>query len=293
MVNLSVIICTSPGREANLADCLGMLRRQDYADFEVLVVDDGSVPDHAHTQRILAEFNHQYHWRPNDCCPSRSRNMGARMAQGPFLIFIDADILLNPMALSAYAYWLSQPPLQSHLLYGYYGQMIHSFAPSIWFPETVVLWEDARFQFNRELGELAIEPNLGIDLPRWCWSGNMGIRKTTFEHMGGFNESFIGWGREDSEFALRALLQGNQIHFTLDTWAEHQVHTRQEPFHTMSPAMTAQKDQWMNQLYAQYSPPAYPIGIYRSPWPSRHLMHALQYHYVPQSRIYPHLLEQS
>lgn len=292
MVNLSVVICTSPGREDNLADCLSMLYRQDYSDFEVVLIDDGSPQDSERIQRILAGFNHQYHWRPNDCCPSRSRNIGACLAQGKLLIFIDADILLNPLALSAYAYWLSQPYLQSQLLYGYYGQMIHSFAPSVWFPETVVLWEDSRFPFDRKSGELVIEPTLGVDLPRWCWSGNMGISRATYEQLGGFNESFVGWGREDSEFALRALLQGRQIHFTLDSWAEHQVHPRRERFHTMSPEMAAQKDLWMNQLYAKYVPPEYSIGFYRSPQPFRHLMQVLHQHYEPQCRIYPHLLEQ-
>jgi GT2 family glycosyltransferase len=50
----------------------------------------------------------------------------------------------------------------------------------------------------------------------------------------GFNPTFKGWGNEDLDFAWRLRQEGVPIHFFLDSWGEHQVHTRTERFHTLT-----------------------------------------------------------
>ena len=95
MAYLSVIVSTAPGRENHLRRCLSQLEQQRFKDFEVVVVDDGS----KNGESVVFDFNKKlkisYKWRPNDCCVSLSRNIGAQNSFSSKLVYIDADILLN------------------------------------------------------------------------------------------------------------------------------------------------------------------------------------------------------
>lgn len=86
--------------EAYLAECLDSLLAQDFEDFEVLLVDDGS-PDGS---RAIAEDYTRRDprlrllTRPNGGLGA-ARNTGVRAARGEFLTFVDSDDLLPPSAL--------------------------------------------------------------------------------------------------------------------------------------------------------------------------------------------------
>ncbi|MFC7496717.1 MULTISPECIES: bifunctional glycosyltransferase/CDP-glycerol:glycerophosphate glycerophosphotransferase [unclassified Nocardioides] len=86
--------------ESYIAECLDSIVAQDFTDFEVLLVDDGS-PDGS---RAIAE---QYAARdPRFRIVTRengglgaARNTGVRAARGRFLTFVDSDDSLTPWAL--------------------------------------------------------------------------------------------------------------------------------------------------------------------------------------------------
>ncbi len=86
--------------EAYLAECLDSVLAQDFEDFEVLLVDDGS-PDGS---RAIAEGyvrrdpRLRLLTRPNGGLGA-ARNTGVRAARGEFLTFVDSDDLLPPGAL--------------------------------------------------------------------------------------------------------------------------------------------------------------------------------------------------
>ena len=72
---------------------------QDYANFEVLVVDDGSTDD---TERRFLAYHHPkvaYYRRPNGE-RGAARNFGASKATGDYLNFFDSDDLMLPNHLS-------------------------------------------------------------------------------------------------------------------------------------------------------------------------------------------------
>lgn len=227
MIFLSVVVCMAPGREVQLAHCLRQLTAQTHSPFEVLVVDDGSESG----QACAAEFGHllqlRYFWRANDCCVSRSRNLGAAAAQGEILVFLDADVLLNPHALTAYVAYLGFR--QQDLLYGYVGYDKTRLAPSLWAPETPVNWWDTRYLWQD--GRLLPDPKLFHSAYEFAWAGNFAIYRETYRRLGGFDEGFVGWGGEDLDFAERAVLAGREVHFLVDAWAEHQHHAQNAPFH--------------------------------------------------------------
>lgn len=243
-MKLSLIICMAPGHDDNLGRCLKLLAQQEHRDWEVLIIDDGS----SNGEKVCAPFRTKYplayHWRQNDCCPARSRNLGAKLAQHPGLVFIDADVLLNPFALAAYASYLSQPGGQ--IYYGYYGRE-PTLAQSLWYPQHPAHWWDERYLLDPQ-GWPELKEDVLHHPWHYAWSGNFGILKSTYERIQGFNEAFMGWGREDNEFALRALHVGVQLNFTLDPWGEHLWHSIEDRFNRMSQAMAPVKDRLFGQL---------------------------------------------
>ena len=66
---------------------------------EVIVVDDGSTDA---TEEVCATFGGQVRSvRLKNGGVSRARNIGAKMARGEWLVFLDADDVLLPNALAA------------------------------------------------------------------------------------------------------------------------------------------------------------------------------------------------
>src|SRR5919205_3892081 len=94
-VELSVIIPTYNRREP-LRTCLEALSGQTIANFEVVVVIDGSTDG---TREMLAAMATPYAlraiWQQNSgqCA---ARNHGAAMANGRYFLFLDDDIIADP-----------------------------------------------------------------------------------------------------------------------------------------------------------------------------------------------------
>lgn len=87
--------------EPFLTDCISSILDQTYADFELILVDDGSTDDSAaiitrvaaSDPRIVAIY------RPNGGL-SAARNIGLDAAHGQYITFVDADDMIHPQFLS-------------------------------------------------------------------------------------------------------------------------------------------------------------------------------------------------
>jgi glycosyltransferase involved in cell wall biosynthesis len=89
------IIVPAHNEERYLAQTLNALHGQNYGSFEIIVVANGctdSTPEVAHGRchRLIILSQKSL---------GVARNLGARMARGQLLVFLDADTLLEPMAL--------------------------------------------------------------------------------------------------------------------------------------------------------------------------------------------------
>lgn len=75
-----------------LRDCLKSVMRQTLADYEVIVVDDGSTDASTDIARQfpvrLLQASHKG--------PGMARNLGARSSSGNILVFLDADMVFEP-----------------------------------------------------------------------------------------------------------------------------------------------------------------------------------------------------
>ena len=85
---ISVIIPTY-NEEKDIADCLKSLGKQSFKKTEIIVVDDGSTD---HTKEVIKKFNKVKLINGEHLGPGYSRNIGAKIAKGRILVFIDSDM---------------------------------------------------------------------------------------------------------------------------------------------------------------------------------------------------------
>ena len=113
------IIIPAKNESKNIGPCLEAILGQDFPEpFEVTVIDSGSNDD---TTDIVKRFNVRLHQiRPDEFGHGRTRNLGAGMAVGRYLVFINADAM--PTANT----WLREliAELQPDDVAGAYGRQI-------------------------------------------------------------------------------------------------------------------------------------------------------------------------
>lgn len=94
MSRLSVIIATME-RERELYRCLESIWAQSRLPQELVIVDDGALDLEALRAKVPREVEFQY-YRKSPPGLSASRNLGARVAKGEILLFLDDDVVLEP-----------------------------------------------------------------------------------------------------------------------------------------------------------------------------------------------------
>ena len=91
-----VITCHNHGRF--LRDAVDSVSRQTFRDFEIIVVDDGSVDE---TPTVVANLQGIHCIRQDHRGLSAARNTGWQSSRGTYLVFLDADDRLLPDALQS------------------------------------------------------------------------------------------------------------------------------------------------------------------------------------------------
>src|SRR5579864_2007469 len=93
MSNLPLVtaIITTKNEESRIENCLKSISNQTYKPVEIIVVDNNSTD---RTKEIAKKHTGKIY----DKGPERSaqRNYGSKMAKGKFLLFLDADMQLQP-----------------------------------------------------------------------------------------------------------------------------------------------------------------------------------------------------
>ena len=188
--------------------------------FEVVVVDDGSPEPLAEVGQALfdrAPFAVRVaRQEDRGFGAARARNTGARVAAHEVLLFLDGDMLPEADWLTAHARWHHAVPdaltlgLRAHVpVDGVDAEAIRNRPGTL---EELFAgrrvdrpWFESYWKKTNDLTSKA------DDLFRTVVSGNLGVRRGFFELVGGFDESFTAWGREDTEFGYRAFTRGGLL----------------------------------------------------------------------------------
>jgi len=97
MAALVSIILVNWNRADEILENIGYLRRQRYAPFELIVVDNGSTD--GSIEHLRDEKDLQLIELAENRGPAAARNVGAERAKGQYLVFVDSDAWLSKRGL--------------------------------------------------------------------------------------------------------------------------------------------------------------------------------------------------
>lgn len=179
---------------------------------EVIVTDDGSQPA---TRQLLERLARTYPvrlvhlWQPDDGARmSRARNRAIAAAQGDYIILLDGDMVAERHFIA------------DHRAFARQGCFVQGSRVLTDAALTARMLADATFTptffsrgIERRRHTLRLPP-----VARWyarpgtkrrgIKSCNMAFWRDDLLRVNGFNEAMIGWGREDTELAIRAFHAG-------------------------------------------------------------------------------------
>ena len=173
-----------------LQSCLQHLRQSTWLNYEVMVVDDGSCDASADVARACGCRVIQLGRKAG---PGSARNLGAQAAYGGILVFLDADVCVQPKTLEYLVESLKQNSVDA--AFGSYDS-----APAA--PNLVSQFRNLLHHYVHQTAR---------DEATTFWAGCGAIRKSVFVEAGGFDETFSEPSVEDIELGLRLSRAGRRV----------------------------------------------------------------------------------
>ena len=193
-------------RPNEVDELLQSLARQEYKNFEAIIVEDGStVPCKEVAERHAGALDIPYYVQPN-AGPGQARNYGAVHAKGEYIIILDSDCLLPPSYFSAIEDELRNEPCDA---FGGPDRAHSSFTPM----QKAINY--AMTSFLTTGGIRGGKKKMDKFFPR---SFNMGVRADVYKSLGGFSDMRFG---EDIDFSIRVLKGGYVSRLFSKAWVWH------------------------------------------------------------------------
>lgn len=198
-------------RPQEVEELLDSLCRQDFRNFEVIIVEDGSTVTCEDICRrytgtpTIPSLDLHYFFKPNSG-PGPSRNFGAQHARGTYLLILDSDVVLPDTYLCNIAHELL---LTNADAFGGPDRANDNFTPV----QKAISY--AMTSFFTTGGIRGGKKKLDKFYPR---SFNLGIRRTVFADLGGFSDMRFG---EDIDLSIRIYQGGYHCMLFPDAWVWH------------------------------------------------------------------------
>jgi glycosyltransferase involved in cell wall biosynthesis len=158
--------------EAVISDCLKSLEKQTYEDFEVIIVDDGSIDKTLDTLSELQTTNYKLQiLKQKHKGPGAARNLGAKETKGEILVFVDADMTFDKDFVKK----LTEPIRK--------GKVIGTFSKEEYLANKNKVWARC-WNLNRGLPPNRMHPEKFPDTQKVFRA----ITKKAFKKAGGFDE---------------------------------------------------------------------------------------------------------
>lgn len=211
---LSIVITTYNRSDALLAVLRGLSMQTDRR-FDVVVADDGSREEHVRALRsspVARRLGVVHVWHPDvGFTASRVRNRGVAAAQAPYIVFMDGDCVPEVDFVAQHkrlaqtgnfvngSRVLLSPALTGDVVAGREEVCGRG---AFWWMLQRLRGRCGKLTHLLRLPDGASRIRTGFE-----WKGirscNMGVWRSDYERVDGFDESFVGWGHEDADFVLR------------------------------------------------------------------------------------------
>lgn len=213
-MNKVTLILTTYNRPSILGTSVAALHRQELknCEIEIIVVDDCSTDENSEmAAKVIAKFpGIRYHRNPQNKGLSASRNVGARLGTGEFILFLDDDIVVEPNYVMGHIEILASATNIATV-----GSL--RFPPELTKDNNLM-----KYLSSRELRQRNFSQDFLQDLdPQYLGGGICGMRKSDYIKVNGFNETYLFYGGEDVDmgYSLRSL--GVRILYAPNAKADH------------------------------------------------------------------------
>lgn len=210
------LITTTYNWPAALEAVLASVAKQQILPQEVVIADDGSKrPTRELIEQVQKDFpcpiKHIWH-EDHGHRASKIRNKAVAESDGDYLVFLDSDCVLRPDFIAQHAR-LARP---GHFIAGNRVLLSEDYTRQV-IEQRIDLTHKHPFSFtrdqvNRRWSMLRIPMGALRNLQARSWknakSCNMSMFRSDFIHANGFEESYEGWGYEDSDLVVRLLNNG-------------------------------------------------------------------------------------
>ena len=197
-------------RPDEVDELLESLCEQTVKDFEVLIIEDGSVKPCKDVCDEYANILDLHYYAKENSGPGQSRNYGAERANGEYVIILDSDVVLPTGYLQAVEDELKQKPCEA---FGGPDAAHPSFTPV----QKAISYSMTSFFTTG--GIRGGKAKLDKFYPR---SFNMGIRRDVYLQLGGFTKMRFG---EDIDFSYRIVEAGYMPRLFPEAWVWHKRRT--------------------------------------------------------------------
>ena len=209
----SLIITTYNWPEALLL-VLKSVEEQSIRPDEVVIADDGSKEE---TTNIIKKFSQKtklniiHSWQEDiGYRLSMSRNKAIKKSKGEYIVMIDGDMILHPNFIEDHINFARQ----GTFVQGVRAKISDSKSKeilknhSILFKQFDVSLKSKRYSIRNKLLSFLFSGKKYFNKLNMFLGCNMAFFRKDCLNVNGFNEDFIGWGRDDSEFGARMLHSG-------------------------------------------------------------------------------------
>lgn len=204
------IIIPLYNRPQEIDELLASLTKQDYTNFEVLVIEDGSK---LQAKEIVDSYRDRlqvsYYYKEN-AGQGFARNFGFERAKGDYFIIFDSDIILPPTYLQTVNKYLAATYVDA---FGGPDAAHESFTPV---QKAISYSMTSPFTTGGIRGN---KNHIGVFHPR---SFNMGVSREVWETVGGFLLTRLG---EDIEYSIRIQQAGFKTALISDAFVYHKRRT--------------------------------------------------------------------
>lgn len=209
------IIVPVYNRPDEVGELLESLSNQTLKDFEIVIVEDGSVKTCKDVCDKYANILALHYYAKENSGPGQSRNYGAERANGEWVIILDSDVVLPTGYLQAVddslaAHHASPTPVTA---FGGPDAAHESFTPV----QKAISYSMTSFFTTG--GIRGGKAKLDKFYPR---SFNMGVRRDVYLQLGGFSKMRFG---EDIDFSYRIVEAGHQPRLFPEAWVWHKRRT--------------------------------------------------------------------
>ena len=202
-------------RPDEVYELLDSLTRQTFREFEVVVVEDGSVvPCKDIVDKYADRLSIHYYNKANSG-PGQTRNYGVDRANGEYMLILDSDCILPEKYLEAVEAELQRQKADA---FGGPDRAHESFT------DVQKAINYAMTSFFTTGGIRGGKKKLDKFYPR---SFNMGVRKDVYQALGGFSKMRFG---EDIDFSIRIFKGGYQCRLFPEAWVWHKRRTDLKKF---------------------------------------------------------------